>query len=433
MNTEILMQFLKLRLIDLQGSDEKLEKLATTSLALAKILEENPSKALSYTLIALDSKTPEDEPILQEAISVLEKNWTTYFNTFSSTPVQVIRALLLQALVITAKENQQVAIAFVSLVRNILPHMGIGNEADMWANLVTIFESELNIRAQEEWTTPEKISVDTFLYNPPKQIKVSSSDVVLDRVTLEDNISKAAGPQNKAGKATGGNTSWPHNDPTNWAFQFTSLMTSAIADTVDNAFTEAKIKPIDLSKPLQELSVAVSDHINSTLIAVSKATIGLQRRTSLIWWKESLYSQSASFSYRKMPIHIAAAIMAFDLFNQVPIYSPASVSAFLAESILSIIPSQEENIAIGQSIIDLKQSKYAESLCIYIQNLFKDFKGRGPLLMFLISEFNPNDEQFLELTGIEPDTQLTISEWASWLFRELQAIRAVTSGEIEDE
>ena len=46
MSTEILMKFLKLGLIDLQGSDEKLDKLETTSISLAKILELSPSKAL---------------------------------------------------------------------------------------------------------------------------------------------------------------------------------------------------------------------------------------------------------------------------------------------------------------------------------------------------------------------------------------------------
>ena len=34
--------------------------------------------------------------------------------------------------------------------------------------------------------------------------------------------------------------------------------------------------------------------------AVSGATAGLQRRTNLIWWKETLYSPSARVSYRSM-------------------------------------------------------------------------------------------------------------------------------------
>jgi len=187
------MNFLKLGLIDLQGSDEKLEKLETTSISLAKLLEADPSKTLTYALIALDPKAPEDDPVVEQTISILEENWTTYSNTFAGTPIQVIRALLLQALVISAEENQQVAIAFVSITRNVLPHIEIGNEIDMWNKLVAKFESKLNIVAEKEWATPEKISVEAFSYSPPKQIKVSSADVTLNRETLQKGIEKASG------------------------------------------------------------------------------------------------------------------------------------------------------------------------------------------------------------------------------------------------
>ena len=150
MSTEILMKFLKLGLIDLQGSDEKLDKLETTSISLAKLLDANPSKTLSYALIASDPKAPDDDPVVKETISILEENWITYSNTFSGTPIQVVRALLLQALVISAEENQQVAIAFVSITRNVLPHTEIGNEIDMWKKLIAKFESKLNIAAEKE-------------------------------------------------------------------------------------------------------------------------------------------------------------------------------------------------------------------------------------------------------------------------------------------
>ena len=433
MNTEILMKFLKLGLIDLQGSDEKLDKLETTSISLAKILELSPSKALAYTLIALDPKAPENDPVVQETISILEENWITYFNTFASTPIQVVRALLLQALVITAEENKQVAIAFVSITRNVLPHIEIGNEIDMWNKLVARFESELNIAAEKEWATPENIYIETFSYSPPKQIKISAADVILNRDALKIGIEKAAGPQNKKNEPTNGIQYWP-NSPTHWVYEFSPLMVSAISDVVDSALAQAKIEPIDLSKPLKDLSIAVGTHLDIAIEAVSRATAGLQRRSNLIWWKESLYSQSTFCSYRKMPVTVASTVMAFDLFKMIPIHSPASVSAFLFESISLITNSQKEkNIGLGQRIKDVKQSEYIEPLRKYIDQICKDFDGRGPLLKLLGSNINPDDQQFRGLTGLTPDTQLSNAEWASWVFNELQAIRAVISGENEDE
>ncbi|MEI2627289.1 GTPase-associated system all-helical protein GASH [Erwinia aphidicola] len=261
------MQFLKKGLIDLNGSDEKLDKLIKTTASVVELLDETPSKALAYTLIALDPQSPEDDPVVKEIIAVLESNWTTYFNTFSGTPVQVVRAILLQALADQSDKDQCVAIAFVSIVRNMLPKMEVGNESDMWGDLVGRIEYRLNAKAEEEWATPEKIKVKPFVYDHAQTIEIVSTEVVLDRESLETEIQKASGPSNPQGQGTNGNTVWANSGQA-WVNQFTPLMTAAIADTVDAALAEAQIEPIDLSKPLKDLSLAVATHIDSTLNAV---------------------------------------------------------------------------------------------------------------------------------------------------------------------
>ena len=53
----------------------------------------------------------------------LQKRWETYVNTFADTPVTVFRAMLLEALVRAAGDNDTVAVAFVASARNVLPFM----------------------------------------------------------------------------------------------------------------------------------------------------------------------------------------------------------------------------------------------------------------------------------------------------------------------
>ena len=194
MATEVLMQFLKNGLIDLNGSDEKLDKLIKTTDSLKEIINESPNKVLSYTLIALDPLAPKNDPVVNEVISVLESNWTTYFNTFADTPVQVVRAILLQALCDISEENHYIAIAIVSIARNILSKMEVGNERDMWLGLVRRMERKLNTVAEDEWATPEKIKVKQFVYDYGHSIEVNAADVAIDRVSLEAGIQKASGP-----------------------------------------------------------------------------------------------------------------------------------------------------------------------------------------------------------------------------------------------
>jgi len=432
-STEVLVLFLKKGLIDLGGSDEKLERLISTSAELGNILEQTPSKVLPYLLVALDPQVSKDDPIVKEALSVLEENWTTYFNTFSGIPTQVVRALLLQAIVNKLEKNQQVAIAFVSIARNVLSLVGVGNEDDVWPDLILSIEQELNHQAEEEWAAPESITVEEFSYTPSKSIKLSSKNVTLDRESLQTGIEKASGPNNSEAEATGGNNVWT-NSGEPWVHKFTPLITAAIADVVDTAFAEVQV---DFSKPLKELSTAITTHIDSALSSVSGATIGLQRRTSLIWWKESFYSPSASSSYRQMPSTVAAIVMAFDLFNQVPTCSPASVTAFLYESVLSLSPDEVAGqIELAELIKEIQQSEYTIPFSNYLDDLLTKDQGRGLLLSLLkynSRSSSPNAEGFRNLTGLKSDTQLSNSDWASWVFRELQATRAVLQGVDVDE
>jgi hypothetical protein len=51
---EMLLEFLKLGLIDLQGSDERLEKLQLTATEVTFLIKKSPAKSISYSLVALD-------------------------------------------------------------------------------------------------------------------------------------------------------------------------------------------------------------------------------------------------------------------------------------------------------------------------------------------------------------------------------------------
>ncbi|GLS35714.1 hypothetical protein GCM10010869_13030 [Mesorhizobium tianshanense] len=121
MDYATLQGFLNKGLIDVGGDDTKLEKLSQAAKDLGDALKKNPSKALSYSLIAFDPNAPEDDPVVQEALAALQNRWTTYRNTFAATPIAVIRAILLDALVNAAAEDDRVGVCFIASARNALP------------------------------------------------------------------------------------------------------------------------------------------------------------------------------------------------------------------------------------------------------------------------------------------------------------------------
>jgi hypothetical protein len=427
---DVLIDFLSAGLLDVKGDDTKLEKLQTTAADLSAALKKTPSKSAAFALIAFDPSSPATDPVIQEAVEALRNRWATYINTFSDTPVTVIRALLLDALSKAASEDDHIGIAFISYARNALPFMEADNESKIWGDVVAEIERQVNARAETEWTTPESISVPKMNYSVPGAITIRGSDVSLDKEALEKNIAAAGGPTNAAGQATGGNTVWP-NSNNGWVHQFTPHLTNAIYGALEEVLEGVQIEPVDLSEPLKNLASALSTHVDNTLQAVSGATAGLQRRTSLIWWKETLYSPSVQSSYRDMPPSIAAALMAFDLHQQIPIFSPASVAAFLHETVLSLPDIETQD---GKPIrVLLEEALQAEALAPLrdaSSQLLPEPTGRGPLLGILGHGFGRHidDDSFRNLTGIPDESVLTIPQWATWIFRELQAARAMQEG-----
>ena len=154
MADDVLLKFLNKRLIDVGGDDEKLEHLRQAAADLASILEETPTKTCPFALVAFDPHVPTSDPTVIEVENALRKRWQTYVNTFADTPVAVFRAMLLDALISACGRNDSVAAAFVASARNVLPFMEVGDEQELWADVVVGIEEKVEERSEREWATP---------------------------------------------------------------------------------------------------------------------------------------------------------------------------------------------------------------------------------------------------------------------------------------
>lgn len=427
MSNQVLLRFLNAGLLNLNGDDAKLEKLQEAAGDLAASLQRAPGKTASFALIAFDPKAPADDPVILEAIATLQKRWATYVNTFAGTPLNVIRAILLEALV-QAAEDEKVGVAFTASARNALPFMEAANEQAIWSDVVAEIERRVDARAELEWATPESIQAPTMAVVTPSPIDLPPVSASIDNDELAKNLQAAAGPNSSAGVTNGNPYSSPHSQNQQWVSEFGTRAATAISKAFEDAIEDVQVGSIDLSEPLSQLSRAVATYVGNTLKAVSAATAGLQRRTNLIWWKETLYSPSALASYRGMPASTAAALMAFDLHRQVPSFSPASVTAFLHEAVLSL-PAVDptERLPIRDLLSEAVNSQTLIFLHEVATQLVPYSGGRGPILGLLgAGQGQPllDDESFRGKVGIAAGTLLTLPEWAGWLFRELQAAQA---------
>lgn len=427
MNDEFLLKFLEIGVVDVGGDDAKLEKLRATVAKLSNELKKKPAKTSVYTMVAVDPDVPHSDPTIQEAMAELQQQWATAVNTFSGTPVAIIRAMLLDALVQASRLQAPIAIAFVNSARNVLPYTASIHEQPIWEEAVTEVENKVDTRAEAEWATPEMLTVQPLNYGAPEELCVETNNATLDYEVLYTKISQATGPWADGDH----NPHNPNNQPHPWGQEFARRLSTAIVEVVDEALEESRPKPINLSVPLNELADSVSKHVEHALAAFGGATAGLQRRTNLLWWKETLYSTSAHASYRDMSAFVAAALMAFDLYQQVPTYSPASVSAFLNETI-QLLPqaAQTESSALLTLVMEAREATQLAPLRETAAKLMPVAVGRGPLLSLIGHANDPvalDGPALRRLCGVDAEVALSPQAWGTWLFRELQAVRATSA------
>ena len=341
--------------------------------------------------------------------------------------------MLLDALITACGRNDTVAAAFVASARNVLPFMEVGDEQEIWANIVADIERSVEARAEKEWVTPAAISVPDIKFKPPAtdEIRISSKEV--NTTSLGQKFMAAAGPHfnspNQGQVATQGNPYWPQNDPGNWNLEFGRRTAETVGEAITRAVGGLSIEGIDLPAFTQEMTSVLSGHLTATLQAVSSAAAGLQRRTNLLWWKEALFSPSARMSYRDMTSSDAAALMAFDMHQQIPTFSPASVAAFLRETVIALPTlDREETASIRELVEKTRDAEILSQLRTEAGNLVSAPAGRCSVLAMIghpDTRHQLDDRGFRDRVGVKPDTALTLPDWSVWMFRELQAARAV--------
>lgn len=436
MSEDVLLRFLSNGLIDVGGDDAKLEKLRAAAGDLAAALKKVPSKAASFALVAFDPRAPLDDPVVREGLEALKHRWATYVNTFSGPPIAVVRAMLLDAIAQAAAEDDRIGVAFVTSARNALPFMGAGDERAIWADVVTQIEERVDARAEAEWATPSSISVPAMAFEVPALDAPKISTARANRDTLKKKLYAAAAPQyhdpQQGNVATSGNPYWPQPNQGQWVTEFGDRMAVAVADVVDAVAGNVSIEQADLSEPFRALASSVSAYVDTTLKSVSAATAGLQRRTNLLWWKEALFSPGARLSYRDLPPTAAAALMAYDLHQQVPTFSPASVAAFLFEAVVGLpTVEQDKTFSIRELVEEAQTHASLASLRAAGVDLIASPEGRGPVMALIAHAGAPAsraEADFRRLTGVPPDAPITLPAWATWVFREMQAARAAYDG-----
>lgn len=127
--TELLIELLDMGLIDrLDGDDGRFSKIERAAEAVSQQLIEQPSLLIRAILAGLDPNILTGDPIIVQAEQALVTEWKSMRSVYPDRPVNLLRAILLDACNQAAKDNPQNAAILWLTAANTLEWLGLGKE-----------------------------------------------------------------------------------------------------------------------------------------------------------------------------------------------------------------------------------------------------------------------------------------------------------------
>ena len=419
MADRLLDRFLEKGLLDLKGNDEWYERITLTAESLSTYLRANPEEIVPFTYAALLPDVGDKDPAIEKTLSLLKAEWKTYASVVMAAPKVMLRAIVLDALLANAESDDATKSALALLLASALPHLSVGKEKEVWKTALDDLLCAVERKAEVAWTVPSRISVPAFPKIDVPTIRFSVKGREVDEQALEKGMHAAAGPSDAQGQSTSGNEYWP-NDGESWSHQYAPLAASAISKAI-SAATGTKAASANTKALAEALTGAIANYLESFMGQIASSTHGVEMRSRLLWWKEALVSPSARVSYRDINRKAAPGLMAYDYQAVLPSLAPASVSAFLLETVRALQPDNEAAPLVVW-LQALAEEPHAEALREAIREIaFAD--GYRPLVSLVILD-EPDTKSIKDRTVFAPDLSLTAGQFGLLIFLELQAMKA---------
>jgi len=413
MKNKLLQPLLKAGLLDIGDSDERLANIEQAIDDLSAILKGELKLLPTYTLVALDPEIPKDDPIIVRVEDVIAERWKALRAKFSEPPVQIIRSVILNTLYNLGAEEVGIARIIYLSASNFYPYARLGHEKDIIEGMIMEFGDAAEKDALDDWAlsdTSSTVKVGT--------LKVSGLNFKVNNLTHDMLVSPLT---TAAGRPPQGYN--PYNHPNEWAAHFANNAAPGIANFVNEAMSQVGkgFSATELETSINKFFSEFKTSLDASLKASHKSLLAVERRSSLLWWKETLYSSSLKNSYRSIGHSLQPLVMADDLFHQLPRIAPVSVDYLLQDTLLLLNPNANASSTFAEFLEGLKKEKGFGLLKDYFDET--NPTGRQSFKTFLgaFAFGHVEIEALKKKTGIDDTATVTLNQIAVMLMRDLSA------------
>lgn len=414
MENNFLQSTLKSGLFDIGDSDDRLKWLEKSIADLVKFLKKNYPLLPKYSLVALDPNISDSEPVLTDVEEIVTKYWKALRGKYPEMPRNIHRGVILNALLQLGNEDTIAARIIYLTSSNFYPYAKLGKEKEIIKTLLTELGEIAEKHAVEEWSLIDEapiIKLSTLKIN-----EIGFGKTTLDKESLKGDLLKAIqnNPQTNQGSNHGGNSSWGEH--------FADKASEGISESFNKAFDEfnKSLTPDSIEKPINNFFSAFKKSLNETLKSSFSSIVAVERRSKLLWWKETLYSPSLKKSYRDVSKTLIPLIMGYDLNSQVAKITPLSVDYLLRDTLYILNEKNSETIKYKDFLNQLDKDSSKSDLLNYFKEI-NETEGRISVTDFIILFMNDRvkAKEFTVRTGIKENDEISVGDLSVTIFHDL--------------
>lgn len=390
------------------------------------------SDIIPYTLVALDPKIKDSDPVVNHVETIIIKKWPTFKNSVTATndkSTTYVRAVILESLYKLSKDDAATAALVWLTARDVIGHFQLNAEESVISGLLQELANRVEENGQAAWGISQKLQASKF---EGPDISISAAEAAqIDEESLTTHLldamvhsawSQAAGGGKNPHQQGQNNWHWPKFTAEHSAMGITQAVNSGLSRQTESLATIFSSLQNSLDDYSAQLQLFFEDRSNALIDSITASN----RRSELLWWKQALYSSSLNDSYRGLDQLETAVCMALDLADQVePIY-PESVDYILREALKDV---HGDNSADERPLTDWLKGSLSlhENIKSALKAYTEHEAQRKPLLHAWANALHSSETiEFFTETGINKNSKLTASDLAVWLFHGLQAQKLAT-------
>ena len=415
MDDSFLQSTLKSGLFDIGDSDERLKWLQQSVTALVKYLKKDYSLLSKFSLVALDPNISDEEPVLNYVEEIVTKYWKALRGKYPDMPRNIHRGVILNALMQLGAEDPIAARIIYLTSYNFYPYAKLRKEKDIIGTLLTDLAEIAEKHAIEEWSLLEeepKLKLQAL-----KMESLKSNDIKVDKAKIKAGLQSGL----NARASTGHYINHGLHEP-NFQVEYLEETSKGLAEAFNSALAglNSSLTSTAIEVPINKFFTSFKKSLDENLKASFASIVAVERRSKLLWWKETLYSPSLKKSYREISSNILPIIMGIDLNNQVTKITPISVDYLLKDTILILNEKKSEKLKFKDFLNTL--SKYpSKSQLIDLLPELNVSDARIGLTDFIVLLLNDKakPKEFSDRTGIKDEDEISTEDLSVAIFHDL--------------